>query len=78
MNENNLFEKCQSAYTDGRGTELTLTKVQNDILKAIDHQEGTCRIMLDISTKFDSLNHTIILVWLEKKVQVTGNVLILC
>ena len=39
MITNNLYEKYQSAYTEGRSTETVLLRVQNDIRMAVDAME---------------------------------------
>jgi hypothetical protein len=61
MKGNKLFEEFQSAYTEGRSTETALVRVQNDILMAMEYQEVTALIMLDLSAAFDTVNHSILL-----------------
>ena len=70
-----LYDKFQSAYTQGRGTETALLRVQNDILMAMDRQEVTILVMLDLSAAFDTVNHTVLLERLEKRCGVTDKAL---
>ena len=53
------LEKLQTAYHTNCSTETTLHKVKTDVLSAIDNKEVTCLIHLDLSTAFDTVNHTI-------------------
>jgi len=75
MKTNNLYEKYQSAYSEGKSTETALIRVQNDILMSMESQQVTALIMLDLSAAFDTVNHTILLQRLEKCVGVTGKAL---
>jgi len=75
MKGNKLFEEFQSAYTESRSTETALVRVQNDILMAMEHQEVTALIMLDLSAAFDTVNHSILLDRLEKRLGVTSKAL---
>ena len=64
--ENNLMEPNQSAYCQHFSTETSLLKVHGDILKAVDKQEITCLILLDILEAFDTTDHEILHRRLEK------------
>ena len=50
-------------------------KVQNDILNAIDNHQVTIMLLLDLSTAFDTVNHSILNNRLENCVGVTGKAL---
>ena len=59
LSANNALEPMQSAYRAGHSTETALVKVQNDILNAIDNQQGTIMLLLDLSAAFDTVNQSI-------------------
>ena len=57
----NLMEEKESAYRKFHSTETILLKVKTNISKAMDNQEITCLILLDLLTAFDTVDHTILL-----------------
>ena len=59
------MEEKQSAYRRFHSTETALLKVKMDIIKAIDNQEITCLVLLDLSAAFDTIDHSILLNRLE-------------
>ena len=59
------MEEKQSAYRRFHTTETALLKVKTDIIKAMDNQEITCLVLLDLSAAFDTIDHTILLNRLE-------------
>ena len=65
----------QSAYRAGHSIGTALVKVQNDILNAIDNQQVTIMLLLDLSAAFDTVNHSILINRLENCVGVTGKAL---
>ena len=65
IHTNNLMEPLQSAYKSYHSTETALFKVKADILKAMDNQEVTCLVLLDLSATFDTVDHKILLERLE-------------
>ena len=60
------MEEKKSAYRKFNSTETALLKVKTDIIKAMDNQEITCLILLDLLAAFDAVDHTILLNKLEK------------
>ena len=52
------LEAYQSAYRDNHSTEMTLPKVKSNIFNAKDNKEITCLILLNLSTAFDTINHS--------------------
>ena len=73
--EHKLYEKLQSAYKSFHSTETALVKVQNDILSALDNNESVLLVLLDLSAAFDTVDHTILLNRLEKRLGITGQCL---
>ena len=61
IHTNNLMEPIQSAYKLCHSTETALLKVKAVILKAMDNQEITCFVLLDLSAAFDTVDHKILL-----------------
>lgn len=58
---NSLNEVFQSAYKKNQSTESALSRVTNDILRAIDDNSSTFLLLLDLSSAFDTVNHSILL-----------------
>ena len=75
QNGNDLQEVLQSAYKEGHSTETALTKVQNDILHALDNKQVVLLILLDLSAAFDTIDHSILLKRLSDRMGITGNAL---
>ncbi len=57
VTKNQLQENYQSAYRIFHSTETALIKVQNDVLKFLDHGNVTVLVMLDLSAAFDTIDH---------------------
>ena len=55
------IERNQSAYRVGHSTESALLKVKSDLLYAMDNQEVTCLMLLDLSAAFDTVDHDLLL-----------------
>ena len=66
---------CQSAYTKNCSTETALLKVTSDILSDMDDNKVTLLVMLDLSAAFDTIDHSILLETLRKKVGISGKAL---
>ena len=65
------MEPLQLAYRSHHSTETALLKVKTDILKAMDNQEVTCLVLLDLSAAFDMVDHKILLERLENYFRIT-------
>ena len=69
---NNLHDKNQSAYRMYHSTETALVKIQADIMAAIDKGHSVAMIMLDLSSAFDTLDHSILLARLRNMYGIRG------
>ena len=54
-------EELQSAYHEDHTTEMALLEVKMDLLAALDKQEVSCLILLDLSAAFDTVSHKLLL-----------------
>ncbi|XP_003724061.1 uncharacterized protein LOC763238 [Strongylocentrotus purpuratus] len=61
LNDNNLQDNFQSAYREKHSVETALLRVQNDIHTEMDSGKVTGRILLDLSSAFDTVDHVILL-----------------
>ena len=75
LKAHNLHEQYQSAYKQFHSTETALLKVQNDILHAIDKKQGIMLVLLDLSSAFDTIDHTVLLERLRTHYGIVGNAL---
>ena len=66
MTSNHLTHKFQSAYRAGHSTETALFRVVNDILTASDANQVSILTLLDLSTAYDTIDHSILLSRLEQ------------
>ena len=51
----------QSAYLPSKSTETALAKISSDILTNLDNKNGTILALLDLSSAFDAIGHTILI-----------------
>ena len=51
----------QSAYLPSKSTETALAKISSDILTNLDNKNGTILALLDLSSAFDTIDHTILI-----------------
>ena len=58
---NLTFENNQSAYWIGNSTESALLKVKSDLPYAMDNQEVTCLVLLNLSAALDTVDHDLLL-----------------
>ena len=58
---NNMSDMYQSPYRKHNSTETTLLCVTNDIKLALDSKKGTILVMIDLSSAFDTIDHSILL-----------------
>ena len=73
--ENHLNNALQSAYRRGHSTETALTKVQDDLLRAVDSEGGAILILLDLSAAFDTIDHDLLLDVLSSRIGICDRAL---
>ena len=72
LNNSDLMDPYQFAYRAQHSTETALLKVQNDILCEIDAKRVVFIILVDLSSAFDTVDHSILLQRLEKRFNIGG------
>ena len=75
MKSHNLGEHLQSAYKLAHSTETALMKVKDDITKSLSKRRGVFLVLLDLSSAFDTVSHSILLKRMEFELGLKGNVL---
>ena len=75
MIKNNLFGQLQSAYRFHHSTEITLSKVTNDLLMNMDKGHVSLSLLPDLSAAFNIVDHEILLQSLQTKLGVCGTAL---
>ena len=58
--QTNNTEELQSAYRKDHSTETALLKVKTDLLTALDNQEVSYLILLDLSAAFNTVSHKLL------------------
>ena len=61
LQENSLSNPFQSAYRAGHSAETVLLRIVNDILSALDNDNISVFLLLDLSAAFDTIDHQILL-----------------
>ena len=59
----------------GHSTESALLKVKSDLVHAMDNQEVTCLVLLDLSMAFDTADHDLLLNQLHFRYGFDGTIL---
>ena len=72
MTLNNLYPPLQSAYRKNHSTETTLIKLNNDVLLKMNSQHVILLILLDLSSAFDTVDHSILLNRMFVKFGISG------
>ena len=68
-------KQFQLAYRKRHSAEAMLLKVKTDFLNAIDNRKVVCLVLLDLSTAFDMVNHSLLLNRLKCRFRVDGTML---
>ena len=75
LNSHNLYNTCQSAYRPGHSTETALLKVVNDLFLSLNKGNISVLALLDFSSAFDTIDHTILVQRLHTDFGFTDTVL---
>ena len=75
LNSHNLYNTCQSAYRPGHSTETALLKVVNDLFLSLNKGNISVLALLDFSSAFDTIDHTILVQRLHADFGFTDTVL---
>ena len=75
LKRNSLEETFQSAYRAHHSTETALVRVVNDLLHVIDQGHCTLLNLLDLSSAFDTINHSLLLNRLKTTFGISGTAL---
>ena len=75
LNSHNLYNTCQSAYRPGHSTETALLKVVNDLFLSLNKGNISVLALLDFSSAFDTIDHTILVHRLHTDFRFTDTVL---
>ena len=60
LNSHNLYNTCQSAYRPGHSIEAALLKVVDDVFLSLNKGNISVLALLDFSSAFDTIDHTIL------------------
>lgn len=75
LDSNNLMPGTQSGYRQYHSTETAVTKVYNDLLLAADDGEVSALCLLDLTAAFDTVDHDLLMLRLERQFGLRGVVL---
>ena len=65
--DNHLFPIRQSSYRRGHLTETAMLSVYNDLVRAVDSKLVTALVLLDLSSAFDTVDHSTLLTVLDRR-----------
>ena len=75
LDSNNLMPVTQSAYRQYHSTETAVLKVYNDLLLAADEGDVSALCLLDLTAAFDTVDHDLLMLRLERQFGLRGVVL---
>jgi hypothetical protein len=75
MHCNDLMPRTQSAYRQFHSTETAVVKVYNVLLLAADSEQVSALCLLDLTAAFDTVDHDLLVLRLERQYGLRGLVL---
>ena len=72
LDSNDLMPRTQSAYRQFHSTESAVTKVYGDMLLAADTGQVTALCLLDLTAAFDTVDHELLMLSLERQFGIRG------
>ena len=75
INHDNLLGTSQSEYRPHHSTETLLLKTASDILLGLDIEHVSLSTLLDLSSAFDTIDHSILLCRLNHLYEISGTCL---
>jgi hypothetical protein len=75
LDTHGLHAPKQSAYRKFYSTETALVRIQNDLLRAVDHHQKAILVLLDFSAAFDTIDHQTVLKRILKRYGIDGTAL---
>lgn len=76
LTKNGLHDNLQSAYKSGTSTETAILRIKADIEEVLDEGDAILQVPLDLSASFDTIDHSLLLERLQKKVGLTETALL--
>jgi len=70
-----MLPATQSAYRKSHSTETAVLKVYNDLLMAADRGQVSALCLLDLTAAFDTVDHDLLILRLERQFDLRGVVL---
>ena len=64
--KNKIITPHQFGFRKNYSTELAVTEIQNMLLKNLNENKVTCNVFLDLAKAFDTVDHSILLLKIEK------------
>lgn len=65
LDDFSIYEKLQSGSKHHHSTEIALLRILNDLLLTVDSQRSAVSVLLDLTSAFDTINHTIVMILLQ-------------
>ena len=72
FDSNGLMPRMQSAYRRFHSTETAVTKVFNDLMVSADNIQMSALCLLDLTAAFDTVDHDLLLLQLERQFGLRG------
>ena len=75
LNFNDLYNSHQSGYRENHSCETAMVKILDDMYGYLERDEAVVLLLLDLSSAFDTIDHTILLAKLKSSYGIQGTAL---